>query len=230
MKKTIIIILALAVVLVGAYLGYQSYVNHKPVEPVPAEEAQQAAEQTPAAEQTQPAAEAQPAEETTQEQPAEQAETAQPEDSGDTAPDLKLQALDGTTTQLSALFGKPMIVNFWTTWCTPCKAELPLLQQAYEQYGQEINFVMVNLTDGGRDTVEGVGAFIEENGYTFPVYCDIDYAASKLYGIVGIPSTVLIDMNGKVIDTHVGILDEKTLSAYIDLLSEEAVKAFLGMS
>lgn len=227
MKKTIIIILALAVVLVGAYLGYQSYVNHKPVEPVPAEEVQQAAEQTPAAEQTQPAAEAQPAEET---QPEEQTETAQPEDSGDTAPDLKLQALDGTTTQLSALFGKPMIVNFWTTWCTPCKAELPLLQQAYEQYGQEINFVMVNLTDGGRDTVEGVSAFIEENGYTFPAYCDIDYAASKLYGIVGIPSTVLIDMNGKVIDTHVGILDEKTLSAYIALLSEEAVKAFLGMS
>ena len=205
MKKTIIILVVLAIVLAGAFFAYRYFSQNQTVE-LPAQTT-----------------------ETEQPQQAEPEQTPAQAEDGDKAPDLTLTDLEGNTLQLSELLGKPTILNFWATWCSPCQAEMPLLQTAYEQFGSEIGFVMVNLTDGRRDTPEGVAAFVEENGFTFPVYCDAAYAAQALYGIRGIPMTVLLDSEGNILQTHFGPLDQKTLDSYIELLAEDAVKTFLNI-
>ncbi|MBQ8514807.1 MAG: TlpA family protein disulfide reductase [Ruminococcus sp.] len=136
------------------------------------------------------------------------------------APDFTVLDRDGHEVQLSEYFGKPVVINFWATWCGPCKSELPAFDNLYQEYGDEIHFLMVNLTDGSRETIEGVEAYLSETGYTFPVYFDTEYIASYTYGAYSIPLSVFIDSGGNIVQSHVGAMDEDTLRAYIDLIVE----------
>lgn len=100
-------------------------------------------------------------------------ETAPPETEDpnkNTAPDFPVLDADGNTVRLSDMFGKPVVINFWATWCPPCKRELPDFDRLCREYGDRVVFMMVNLTDGRRDTVDGTKKFVSEKGYTFPVY------------------------------------------------------------
>ena len=117
--------------------------------------------------------------------------------------------------------GKPAVINFWASWCPPCCAELPDFQKAYEEYGEDVQFVMINLTDGERETEAVVQAFLEENGYTFPVYYDLRYHASEAYNITSIPQTLFVDKNGYVYTAHVGMLSESILNNAINTLLRE---------
>ena len=92
--------------------------------------------------------------------------------------------------------GKPTIVNFWTSWCGPCQNEMPHFEQAYTTYGEDINFLMVNLTSYMGDTREKADALIEDGGYTFPIYYDTSGNAVNTYGIRGVPMTLFIDADG----------------------------------
>ena len=89
-----------------------------------------------------------------------------------TAPDFTVLDKDGNTVRLSEKFGKPIVINFWATWCPPCKQELPDFDKLCKEYGDRVVFMMVNLTDGYRDTVDGTKRFVSGKGYTFPVYFD----------------------------------------------------------
>ena len=80
------------------------------------------------------------------------------------AKDITVKNMDGQDVNLSDYFGKPIILNFWATWCGPCQMEMPDFDEAYKEYGDEIEFLMVNQTDGSQDTVESATAFIEEAG------------------------------------------------------------------
>ena len=111
-------------------------------------------------------------------------------------PDFTVVDGDGNPVYLSDFFGKPIILNFWASWCGPCKSEMPDFEEAYQEYGEEISFLMVNCTDGSRETVEGAKAFIEDQGYTFPVYYDTQLDASITYGASTIPMTFFIDRDG----------------------------------
>lgn len=133
----------------------------------------------------------------------------------DTAPDFSVQDRDGSFVRLSDFFGKPMVVNIWASWCGPCVGELPGFQSMYETYGGEITFLMVNLTDGYDETVEGVTAFVEQNGYTFPVYFDVNYDLAITYGITSIPETLFIDAEGHIVATQLGSMQEPVLEAYL---------------
>ena len=115
------------------------------------------------------------------------------------APDFTVLDADGNSVKLSDFIGRPVVLNFWATWCPPCKAEMPDLQAAYETYGDEICFVMVNLTDGTRDTVDSVKAFAESSGYTFPVYFDTQSSAALAYSVYSIPNTYFINAEGKIV-------------------------------
>lgn len=111
-------------------------------------------------------------------------------------PDFTVVDKDGNSVSLSDFFGKPIILNFWASWCGPCKSEMPDFEEAYQEYGEEIAFLMVNCTDGSQETVEEAKAYIEGQGYTFPVYYDTQLDASITYGASTIPMTFFIDKDG----------------------------------
>lgn len=136
------------------------------------------------------------------------------------APDFTVLDMDGNSVKLSDYFGKPLIINFWATWCGPCKSELPAFNNMYEKYKDEVNFLFVNLTDGSRDTIESVTQFIEDEGYTFPVYFDTTMEAATAYGAYSIPMTILIDNEGIPVHSQAGAMPEDIIEQFIEILIE----------
>ncbi|MEG1516240.1 MAG: redoxin family protein [Clostridia bacterium] len=134
------------------------------------------------------------------------------------APDVTVYAADGTPTRLSDFLGKPVVLNFWASWCPPCKGEMPDFQKLYDEVGDDVVFMMVNQTDGQRETQKKAAAFIEKQGYTFPVYFDTDLAASMTYQVYSIPTTVLVDVQGNLVAISPGQMDEATLRAGIEMI------------
>lgn len=127
----------------------------------------------------------------------------------------------GEKVSLSDFFGKPIVVNFWATWCTPCKMELPEFEEAHKDYGKEIEFLMVNLTDEYNEPIESVKTFTKENNYTFPVYFDTEYSATNTYRIYSIPRTLFINKDGEIVKSYTGMINKETLDMYIKKLRGE---------
>lgn len=119
------------------------------------------------------------------------------------APDFALHALDGPNLRLKEQRGRVVMVNFWATWCGPCRQEMPQLNRLYEKY-KASGFVLlgVNVDDDQRKAAEVAGKL----GVTFPVLLDTDKQVSKLYDLSTMPSTVIIDRDGKVRYVHRGYL------------------------
>ena len=134
------------------------------------------------------------------------------------APDFTVYDSESKEYKLSEFEGKPVILNFWASWCGPCKSEMPDFEEAYKEYGENIHFLMVNLTDGYQETVNSAKRFIEDAGYTFPIYYDTKQNAARTYGVYSIPMTFFIDENGYVIAHGTGALDAKTLQTGIDYI------------
>ena len=144
--------------------------------------------------------------------------TAETEAQGSLAPDFTVYDFDGIAHKLSDFRGKPVILNFWASWCGPCASEMPEFQSFYEQYGEDIHFVLVNLTDGHQETVASASAFLEENGYTLPVYYDTDIDAAMKYGVSAVPVSYFIDAEGYFAAWAQGTLSEDMLRQGVDLL------------
>lgn len=133
-------------------------------------------------------------------------------------PDFTVLNMDGEPVDLSDFFGKPIVVNFWATWCGPCVFELPAFDAAYRKYGDTVTFLMVNLTDGVDDTVEGAKSFIKSNGYTFPIYFDTSFSAALAHEVSSIPLTLFIDQDGMLVRSQLGAMSESKLFGYIESL------------
>ena len=136
----------------------------------------------------------------------------------ETAPDFTMTNASGEEVKLSDFFGKPVVLNFWASWCGPCKSEMPHFEDAYQKYGEDINFVIVNLTDGARETVETASDFIEEQGYTFPLYFDTNTEGAVTYGTYSIPVTYFIGADGVPVAQANGALDAETLQKGLDMI------------
>ena len=138
-----------------------------------------------------------------------------------TAPDFTVVDADGNAVNLSDFFGKPIVLNFWASWCGPCKSEMPEFEEAYAAYGEDVQFLMVNMTDGSRETVEVAQEFIAEQGYTFPVYFDTEMDAAITYSVMSIPCSYFIDAKGNLIARASGAIDAQTLQTGIDMIFVE---------
>lgn len=123
--------------------------------------------------------------------------------------------------KLSDFEGKPVVLNFWASWCGPCKSEMPDFEIAYQEYGEKIQFLMINMTDGYQETVSSANDFIKDKGYTFPVFYDSNLEAAKAYSVYSIPATYFIDAEGYIIAWGSGALSAENLQEGINYIYSE---------
>ena len=123
---------------------------------------------------------------------------------------------DGNKVHLSDFAGKPIILNFWASWCVPCKKEMPDFNEKYLEYGDEIQFLMVDFARD--DKIEDAKKYVSDMGFDFPVYYDIDGDAFLAYEITAFPTTIAFDADGNVVDRYRGTMSEETLQSVIDKL------------
>ena len=134
------------------------------------------------------------------------------------APDFTVYDADGNEVHLTDFVGKPIVLNFWASWCGPCKMEMPDFNEKYLELGEEVQFLMINMTDGSRETVEIASEFIKESGYSFPVFYDTKMDAANTYGAYSLPMTFFIDADGYPVARATGAIDAETLMRGIDMI------------
>lgn len=135
------------------------------------------------------------------------------------AKDFTVLDKEGNSVKLSDYIGKPVVVNFWASWCPPCKSEMPDFDEVYKEMGEEITFMMVNMTDG-KETIEKAKSFVDGAGYSFPVYFDKGQDAAYAYQIYSIPTTLFIDKDGNLVQTAKGAMTKKALLQNIEAIKE----------
>ena len=134
------------------------------------------------------------------------------------APDFTVYDGEGNAHKLSDYQGKPVVLNFWASWCGPCKMEMPDFHEKYLELDGDVTFLMVNMTDGSRETVDIASAFIAEQGYTFPVFYDTASSAAITYSVYSLPTTFFIDTQGNAVAQATGAIDAATLQKGIDMI------------
>ena len=142
---------------------------------------------------------------------------------GESAPDFTVAKFDGTQVGLSDLRGKAVVLNFFATWCVPCKYELPHLQELWEDWGENDDFAM--LVIGRDESPETVAAFQSERGYTFPMAVDPDGSTYRKFADEGIPRTYLVSHDGKILYQSIGFGEhpvyQRELATLRQLIDEE---------
>lgn len=207
MKKKIILIIVLVVllaVLIGAYILYDKYSEEYTPDNLVSESPQN---QSAGSENNTP----------------EEDSTAVPPQSTETpsenpAPDFTVLDAELNEVSLSDYIGKPVVLNFWATWCPYCISEMPEFEQVYGLYGEDVQFMMVNVTDGDRETVEKAQEFIAEQGFTFPVYYDTSLSAAIAYNASSLPVTYFIGADGEAAAYASGAIGTKTLLKGVNLI------------
>ena len=136
------------------------------------------------------------------------------------APDFTVYDLEGNAYRLSDFRGTPVVLNFWASWCGPCKMEMPDFDEKSKELVGKVQFLMVNLTDGAQETVASASAFIAQEGYTFPVFYDTQQSAAMAYGVYSIPTTYFIDAEGYGVAYAGGAISADILQKGIDMILE----------
>ena len=134
-------------------------------------------------------------------------------------PDFTVLDENGKEVKLSDFAGKPIVLNFWATWCYYCKQEMPAFDRAYKE-NPDVQFLMVNATDGQQETVAGVKKYLAENGFSFDVFFDTKGEALYNYGVNAFPMTFFINAKGEPVAYASGMLDYETLLQGIAMIKE----------
>ncbi len=130
---------------------------------------------------------------------------------GSKAPIFSLESLEGEVVTLDQLKGKKVLINFWATWCPPCKEELPDMQELYNENQNKLEILAINL-----DPENNVHKFRDEYELRFPILLDKENHVNELYKVLAVPTSYVIDENGIIINKHIGALDEDAFQKLID--------------
>jgi len=138
------------------------------------------------------------------------------------AVDFAMTDRDGNTVSLSQITaeGRPVVLNFWASWCPACRAEKPGFESVHRDYGDSVKFVMLALVDGARETVETATRYFESGGFTLPMYLDTAREGAAAYGIRALPTTVFIDRDGYILTGIQGMVPEDTLRQAVAFMLE----------
>ncbi len=167
----------------------------------------------------QPEVVGEPVVEAEEEIPAAQEEPAATDsDKSPAMPDIPFFTLDGEQTSFEAIRdGKPVVINYFASWCPPCKQELPHFQKAYDTYKDQVSFIFLDALDGQRETLKTIQAFIEEFPFTGPVYYD-EGVFAYIFQTTSLPTTVFINADGSVANGYLGFVSESVLEQNLQAL------------
>jgi cytochrome c biogenesis protein CcmG/thiol:disulfide interchange protein DsbE len=139
---------------------------------------------------------------------------------GKPAPEFSLESLEGQTVHLADFRGKAVLLNFWATWCQPCKIEMPWLEQMQQQYGPEgLQIVGIAMDDASK---EDIAKFTKEMGVNYPILLGKESVGDAYGGVQFLPSTFFIDRNGKIVDRVFGLKSRSEI--------EDDIKLSLGQA
>ena len=203
-KALLTLVLAFAALIIGASFLYQSLADQNP--------AQQQLATMPVQTTAPNATEGETAPDTTGE-----AEVVIP------AIDFTVYDAEGNAVKLSDFYGKPIVLNFWASWCGPCRSEMPDFQKACTDLEGQVQFLMINMTDGSRETLDTAKAFLSDSGYTFPVFFDTDVDAAIKYSVYALPTTFFINAEGHLVAYAESALSEDLLQKGIDMITGSPV-------
>ncbi|PMC38625.1 thiol:disulfide interchange protein [Bacillus sp. UMB0899] len=136
---------------------------------------------------------------------------------GSAAPDFELETLSGESMSLSSLKGKKVIINFWATWCPPCRSEMPDMQKIQNEYNGDVVVLAVNLTSS-ENSVETVDSFVKELGLTFPVLLDEKGKINNQFEVLSYPTSYFVDENGVIQTKFVGALSYDQMNDFLNNL------------
>ena len=137
--------------------------------------------------------------------------------------DFTVYDADGNAVKLSDFYGKPIVLNFWASWCGPCRSEMPDFQKACTDLEGKVQFLMINMTDGSRETLDTAKAFLSDSGYTFPVFFDTDVDAAVKYSVYALPTTFFINAEGHLVAYAERALSADLLQTGIDMITDSSV-------
>lgn len=138
-----------------------------------------------------------------------------------TAADFTVYDAEGQAVRLSDMRGKPVVVNFFASWCGPCKMEMPYFEECFKEYGDQVVFMMVDLCGYGNDTREAADELVAAGGYTFPVYYDTDGDAMMAYAVRSMPTTIFVSAEGELKGRQTGAMNEASLRATVEKMAGE---------
>lgn len=138
-------------------------------------------------------------------------------DAAKPASDFTVQDANGKQVKLSDFSGKPVVLNFWATWCPPCQRELPAFDKMNKVYGDKVQFLMINVDGSGADPLS-IQESMTSAGFSFPLYFDLKGSAASAYRISSIPMSYFIDAEGNIVSDHLGSMSAKQLENEINKL------------
>lgn len=134
---------------------------------------------------------------------------------GDKAPDFTLKSFEGKTVKLSDYKGKVVIIDFWATWCPPCRKGIPDLISIQNDFKEDV--VIIGISLDGEKTIKDVPGFVKSYGINYPIVYGDEKVVAAYGGIEGIPTAFVIDKKGNVVDKHVGLVPKDT---YVNKIKE----------